>query len=77
LDTKRKGKIKRLGVLSKRNLYLYTQRFYCKRCKKSFVIRRNKRRRYPNDLHIEMIKRHIEDRASLRVIAKRLKEIPT
>jgi hypothetical protein len=70
LDTKRKGKIKRLGVLSRRNLYLYTQRFYCKRCKKSFVTRKDKRKRYSN----EMIKRHIEDRTSYRIIARRLRE---
>ncbi len=39
-----------------------------------FILRKRKRSKYSYDLFIEMIKRHIKDRTSLRVIAKRLRE---
>gem|GEM_PF-798207 len=56
------------------NLKKITQRFYCHDCKRTFVLRKRKRAKYSGDLFFEIVKRHIEDRFSYRVIAKRLQE---
>lgn len=74
MNTKRKGKFKRTEFFLRANLRKTTQRFYCHDCKKYFSIRRRPGCKYSEDIYVETIKRHIEDRSGYRIISKRLRE---
>ena len=50
------------------------QRYRCEECEKTFTLRRQKRRRYSWQFAIELARRHVEERASYRVLAKRCRE---
>lgn len=50
------------------------QRFSCKECGKSFTLRRQRKRHYSWHLALELTRRHVEERASYRVLAKRCRE---
>jgi len=52
-----------------------TQRYWCRDCGRTFSLRPEYRQRYADSLLAESVKRHVEDRASVRVIAKRLGEL--
>lgn len=46
------------------------QRFYCLDCRKSFVIRLNKKSRITFHKKVEITRRHLEGRSSIRIIAR-------
>lgn len=50
------------------------QRYVCTECRKSFSLRRWKRRRYSERFAWEVVRRHVEGRESYRVIAKQVYE---
>ena len=52
-----------------------TQRYRCHQCGRTFSERPGRGQRYASDLLAESVKRHLEDRSSFRVIAKRLSEL--
>ncbi len=52
-----------------------TQRYRCRQCGRTFSERPGRGQRYASDLLAESVKRHLEDRSSFRVIAKRLSEL--
>lgn len=52
-----------------------SQRYRCRSCSRTFIDRPASGQRYTTGLLAESIKRHIEDRSSFRVIAKRLGEL--
>lgn len=52
-----------------------TQRYRCRTCGRTFSVRPVPRQRYASSVLAESVKRHVEDRASIRVIAKRLGEL--
>jgi len=54
---------------SKKNV----QRYKCKQCQKRFVKKKNKER-YTLKLKIELVRMHVEERMSYRVMSKRIKE---
>lgn len=49
-------------------------RYKCKECGKSFTLRREKKKKYSNKFKLEIVRMHIEERQSYRVISKRIKE---
>ena len=52
-----------------------TQRYRCRQCGRTFSERPGHGQRYASDLLNESVKRHLEDRSSFRVVAKRLSEL--
>jgi transposase-like protein len=50
------------------------QRYRCEECERSFTLQRQKKRRYSWQLAVELTRRHVEERASYRVLAKRCRE---
>lgn len=52
-----------------------SQRYRCRSCGRTFTIQPSAGQRYASGLLGESVKRHIEDRSSFRVIAKRLSEL--
>ena len=50
------------------------QRYRCKRCKRTFVQRKEKKKQYTFGFKREMARMHLEERLSYRVIAKRVTE---
>jgi transposase-like protein len=50
------------------------QRFQCRRCGRSFSLRRQKKKRYSWELALQVTRRHVEERSSYRVLAKRYRE---
>ena len=52
-----------------------TQRYRCRQCGRTFSDRPGRGQHCASDLLAESVKRHLEDRSSVRVIAKRLSEL--
>jgi transposase-like protein len=50
------------------------QRFRCRSCGRSFSLRRQKKKRYSWEFALEVTRRHVEERSSYRVLAKRYRE---
>jgi transposase-like protein len=50
------------------------QRFRCRSCGGSFSLRRQKKKRYSWEFALEVARRHVEERCSYRVLAKRYRE---
>jgi transposase-like protein len=50
------------------------QRFRCQSCGRSFSLRRQKKKRYSWEFALEVTRRHVEERSSYRVLAKRYRE---
>lgn len=67
--------MRRWEVALRRTRRRQTQRYRCESCGRTFSQRPGLRQRYAADVLAESVKRHLEDRASFRVIAKRLSEL--
>lgn len=50
------------------------QRYRCEEYEKTVTLRRQKRRRHSWQFAVELARRHVEDRVSYRVLAKRCRE---
>lgn len=50
------------------------QRYHCRRCKRTFSVRREHKKKYSFRFKMHIAKRHVEERQSYRVIAKRIEE---
>ena len=50
------------------------QKYYCKKCNGVFSLRVDKGKKYGFDFKTELVKMHVEERMSYRVMSKRLKE---
>ena len=50
------------------------QRYLCQQCGQSFTLRRQKHKRYTRQFAVEVTRRHVEERVSYRVLAKRYRE---
>jgi transposase-like protein len=50
------------------------QRFKCQDCGRSFCLRRQRKKRYSGQFAEEVTRRHVEERTSYRVLAKRYRE---
>lgn len=74
LQTKRNGKRKITSVSFNRRTKREVQRYKCKSCKRTFSNRLDKRKRYTTFFKKEILRMHVEERMSYRVISKRLKE---
>ncbi len=75
METKKHGTKLRWEVALGRTDRRRTQRYRCRGCGRTFIDRLIPRQRYTEGLLAESVKRHIEDRSSFRVIAKRLSEL--
>lgn len=73
--TRKYGIIRRWEVALRRTRRRHTQRYRCDQCGRTFSERPGRGQRYASDLLAESVKRHLEDRSSFRVIAKRLSEL--
>lgn len=73
--TQKFGTIRRWEVALRRTRRRETQRYRCRQCGRTFSARPGRGQRYASDLLAESVKRHLEDRSSFRVIAKRLSEL--
>lgn len=52
-----------------------SQRYRCQSCSRTFILQPRPGQRYGRELLSESVKRHVEDRSSFRVIAKRMGEL--
>jgi len=57
-----------------RHTHRKIKRYKCKDCQKSFCLRREKKKKYTYKFKLEVVRMHIEERQSYRVISKRIKE---
>lgn len=74
LHTKKNGKRKIIPFSFDRRTKREVQRYRCKNCKLTFSIRHDKHKQYTTFFKKEILRMHVEERMSYRVISKRLKE---
>lgn len=74
LSTKRNGKRELLSIGFDRKTTKQVQRYQCKECKRTFSKRRDSHKQYSSGFKRELVRMHIEERMSFRVISKRLRE---
>lgn len=74
MSTKRNGKRILHFVGCDRKTKRTTQRYICNECKGSFSIRKDKHKHYSSEFKEEIVRIHIEEGMSFRVMSKRLKE---
>jgi len=68
------GKRKILSVSFSRRSVKELQRYQCRACRRTFSRRREKRKRYTMGFKREVVRMHVEERMSYRVISKRVRE---
>jgi transposase-like protein len=73
-QTKKNGKRTNISIGTDRKTTRSIQRYYCKSCKRSFIKRRDKDKQYSRGFRKEIIRMHLEQRMSFRVISKILNE---
>lgn len=74
LSTKKNGKRELTYVGFDRKSKKQTQRYKCKNCQRTFSKRRDVHKHYSSGFIKQIVRMHIEERMSFRVISKRLKE---
>lgn len=74
LSTKKNGKRELTYIGFDRKSKRQTQRYKCEKCQKTFSKRRERYKHYSNGFKEQVVRMHIEERMSFRVISKRLKE---
>jgi len=74
LSTKKNGKRKLTSIGFDRKSKKHTQRYRCKECQKTFSKRRDKHKHYSWGFREQIVRMHVEERMSFRVISKRLRE---
>lgn len=74
LSVKKNGRRENLSVGNDRKTTRKIQRYKCKNCSKSFCKRRDKHKHYSTGFKIDIVRQHIEERKSFRVIEKRFFE---
>lgn len=74
LSTKKNGKRDLSCIGYDRNNKKKVQRYECKECKRTFGKRRDKHKHYSSGFRKQIVRMHVEERMSFRVISKRLKE---
>lgn len=74
LNTIKNGSRRILPVSNDRHTTREVQRYYCKECGKTFSIRKDRKKKYTTNFKIELVRMHMEERSSYRVISKRIKE---
>lgn len=73
-STKKNGRRELYFVGTDRKTKRLVQRYLCKDCKRSFSKRRDKHKHYSDGFRKELIRMHVEERMSFRVISKRIRE---
>lgn len=74
LSTKRNGKRVVLSIGFDRKTTKQVQRYQCKKCNRTFSKRKDTHKHYSSGFKRELVRMHIEERMSFRVISKRLSE---
>ena len=73
-SVKKNGKRENLTIGNDRKTVKKVQRYKCNTCQKSFSNRRDKHKQYSSGFKREIVRMHVEERMSFRIIEKRLKE---
>jgi transposase-like protein len=73
-STKKNGKRTNISIGTDRKTTREIQRYYCKECKRSFTKRKDKYKQYSRGFTKEIIRMHLEQRMSFRVISKIINE---
>ena len=74
LSTKKNGKRKLTYIGFDRKSKKQVQLYRCKKCQKTFSKRRDSHKHYSSGFKEQIVRMHIEERMSFRVMSKRLKE---
>lgn len=74
LDTVKNGIRKLFCYSFERKSNRKHQRYKCNKCGKRFINRKKGKQRYSREFKIEIVRMHVEERMSYRVISKRMKE---
>ena len=74
INTKKNGRREITPISFDRRSTRKVQRYKCNGCNRTFSNRRVKKKRYTENFHKEIVRMHVEERLSFRLISKRLKE---